>query len=193
MAWQAHSLVLVSIIVGLAITDLIGDFHRLIRARAKVRWDPLALAWAVIALMLIVNFWSGVYLGLTAIAQATNGGTLLLALAPPVLLYMLCACALPERVPPEGLDLRESYWRERRYFFGLLTAYLCLTVAQAIVAYDAPLLNPLDLLRYLLIALVVPLLWSRHVAYHWFVAAFTFLLLLVRLATQDFTRPPAGT
>ena len=42
---------LVSIIIGLGIADLLVNLHRLIHARKEVKWDPLPLGWAAIALV----------------------------------------------------------------------------------------------------------------------------------------------
>jgi hypothetical protein len=42
---------LVSIILGLAVAELLLNLHRLIDARKRVNWDPLPLLWAVIVLL----------------------------------------------------------------------------------------------------------------------------------------------
>ena len=34
---------LFSVLIGLAIADVAASFHRLMRARPRVRWDPLTL------------------------------------------------------------------------------------------------------------------------------------------------------
>ena len=54
-----HSVALISVIVGLGLTNLLGNLNRLIHARRKVRWDVLQLLWALIALFLVDNYWWG--------------------------------------------------------------------------------------------------------------------------------------
>ena len=36
-----HSLTLISIIIGLGLTEMFGNLHRLIRNRSRVTWDWL--------------------------------------------------------------------------------------------------------------------------------------------------------
>jgi hypothetical protein len=47
VSFTEHGIVLVSIVVGLGLTDLLGNFRRLVHARERVRWDGLPLAWAL--------------------------------------------------------------------------------------------------------------------------------------------------
>jgi hypothetical protein len=44
-------LTLISIVVGLGLTELLLNFHRLVRERRNVSWDPLPLAWALLLLV----------------------------------------------------------------------------------------------------------------------------------------------
>ena len=53
MSLTEHLIVFVSIIVGLGLTDLLADLHRLIRVRRRVRWHAIPLLWAVVALLLV--------------------------------------------------------------------------------------------------------------------------------------------
>ena len=41
-----HSLTLISIIVGIGLTEMLGNLHRLIRNRRRVTWDWLPVTWA---------------------------------------------------------------------------------------------------------------------------------------------------
>ena len=50
-----HLLVLVSIIVGLAITELLTGVRQLVRARKRVRLHWLPLAWAGFAMLGLVQ------------------------------------------------------------------------------------------------------------------------------------------
>ena len=50
---------LVSIVVGLGLTELLSSFYRLIRDRRHIAWDPLPLAWALIIAVALTNFWWG--------------------------------------------------------------------------------------------------------------------------------------
>jgi len=43
---REHSITLVSVIVGLGLTELLGNLNRLVRSRRDVRWHALPLIWA---------------------------------------------------------------------------------------------------------------------------------------------------
>ena len=53
----AHSVTLISIIVGLGLTELLLNLHRLIHARHRVQWDLLPLLWTATVLLLLLNYW----------------------------------------------------------------------------------------------------------------------------------------
>ena len=53
-------LTLVSIVVGLGLTELLLTFYQLFRARRRVEWDVLPLAWAALLLIVVVNYWWGI-------------------------------------------------------------------------------------------------------------------------------------
>lgn len=127
MSQSEHSIVFVSIMVGLGITELLANLHRLIRDRARVTRDSLPIAWAFVAFLLVVNYWWGVYLGVAGITGVASAGAFLVYLVVPMVLYLICAAALPAGVPDAGLDLRLAHERERRYFFALLIVYLVAT------------------------------------------------------------------
>ena len=63
----SHSITLIAIIVGLGLTEMFGNLHRLIRNRSRVTWDWLPVVWAATLLILVVNYWWSLYLGVSGI------------------------------------------------------------------------------------------------------------------------------
>lgn len=185
MSFTEHAIVLVSIIVGLGLTDLLGSFRRLVHARERVRWDGLPLAWALVSLLLVVNYWWGLYLGATGIYEVQTAGAFVASMALPLLLYLVCSSALPEAVPEAGLDLGEAYLRQRRFFFGLVLAYYAVVSIHTHVAADSWTWTPLDTMRSVFMAMIAPLLLVRARWYHWLVVSAATGLLLVRLFMQE--------
>ncbi len=53
---REHSLALISVVVGLGLTSLLGGFSRLMHRRREVRWNALPLAWALVVLLLVNNY-----------------------------------------------------------------------------------------------------------------------------------------
>lgn len=123
--------VLLSIVLGLGITQLLQGFGRLMSARSRVRPYWPSLTWAVALLFAHVqNWWSMFALrGRTQWSFADFA----LVLSNPVLLYLLAALALPERLDGEGgeVDLEQHYYSHARWFFALLMLLLVFSVLKA--------------------------------------------------------------
>lgn len=182
---REHSITLVSVIVGLGLTELLANLNRLIRSRRDVRWYALPLLWAVVCLILVVNLWWGIYLGAIGIATPSNAGAFLLYLVVPVLLYLVCAAALPEVRNGGAFDLRASYYASSRYFSALLCAYVAATMLQAYLAVRHLQWDLVTaVLRVGILAVLLPLVWVRRPWYHWFAALFMLVVLSMRMMTQ---------
>jgi hypothetical protein len=182
---REHSITLVSVIVGLGLTELLANLNRLIRSRRDVRWYALPLLWAAVCLILVVNLWWGIYLGAIGIATPSNAGAFLLYLVVPVLLYLVCAAALPEVRDAGPFDLRASYYASARYFSALLFAYVASTMLQGYLARGSVEWTPLTLaLRLGMLAVLLPLTWVRRPGYHWFAALLMLVVLSMRMMTQ---------
>jgi hypothetical protein len=110
--------VLVSIVIGLAVTDILVSLHRLLRAGPRVRWDWAAPAAALLALTTLLFIWWSFYQPPEEVTAMRLGGFLPI-MAALVLLFLMAGAALPDEVPPEGIDLRTYYERNGRYFWGL--------------------------------------------------------------------------
>jgi hypothetical protein len=125
--------VLVSIVLGLALAELGSSFHRLMRARQRVRWDWMSLALAFVMLLETVQFW-----WLSQAWYAHSTGLRLIDFLPRLclllLIYLLAAAVLPDEVPEEGVDLRAFYVETSRYFWSLillLTLFIMIFVVPA--------------------------------------------------------------
>lgn len=115
---REHSIALISVVVGLGLADLLSNLNRIIRARRQVRWDPLPLLWSFIALLLVNNYWWGLYQGSVVATAASSAATFLVGLSLPIMLYLICAAVLPGTRMSEASDMRATYLAESRYFFA---------------------------------------------------------------------------
>jgi hypothetical protein len=123
--------VLLSIILGLGLTQLLTAGGRLIRHRERIRVDWLPLLWAVVLLIIYVQVWWSMF-GLRYVRVWTFL-TFLAVLAQTATLYMMAAVALPEEIDATGLDLARYYQRHRQWFFGFLLATLVISVVKDVV------------------------------------------------------------
>lgn len=140
MSQLEYLTVLVSIIVGLGVTDLAKSVRDLLHPDQPVRWHWLPLIWALVAILMVVGAWWGLYRFLQAEVW-TQPVAFLLILFSTLCLYLLCAFALPELDgPPETdnpdqIDLETFYFSpaHRRSFFGISILYWFLLNASAFV------------------------------------------------------------
>lgn len=158
MSQLEYLIALVSMIVALAIADLLGSIRELVRPRRAVEWHWLPIAWTTIVLMLLVQFW---WVSFAALQGPVFGQALafLPYLMTVLVLYLACAFALPdpdcrpecapekqpnrrtsmEQTParPAGaLDMRAFYFSQthRRWFFGALLVLTVLGVLLSILS-----------------------------------------------------------
>lgn len=119
------ALVLVSIVLGVAITFELEHFSKVLRSK-NVRWHWAQPIFAVFVLLAILAFWWGA-------VSMTNGpdardamtlGEFLPLMVMMVLLALLAAASFPDHIPDEGLDLAQYYQDNRVYQWSLFLAYL---------------------------------------------------------------------
>ena len=94
---------LVSIILGLAVAELLLNLHRLIDARKRVNWDPLPLLWAVIVLLWLFNHWWAVATNLDRSQNARVVGNFVLLAIDPIILFRYERL----RARPDSLSCRQ--------------------------------------------------------------------------------------
>ena len=112
--------VLVSIIVGLSLTHVLGGVGRIIGnpGRAKVYW--VHLVWSLYVFVYVVAFWWWEF-QLSAVEVWTVQLYLFLVLYA-TLLYLLCVILYPREFPSE---FREYFHLRRKWFFSLwIVVYL---------------------------------------------------------------------
>lgn len=113
----SYLFVLISIILGLAIEQVLQAYRSMALARERVRWHWLSIAWSAILLLLIVQDWWASF-GLVG-REDWSFAAFAALLLQTILLYMVTALVLPD-MPVEGrLDLEEHYYRQRPVFFGI--------------------------------------------------------------------------
>lgn len=114
--------VIISIILGLSVTQLLQGIGQIINARDRVRIYWPSIGWAVLLLIVDAQAW-WVMFGY----RTKHDWTFLqfaVVLFETIMLYLLAALALPT-VPDEGeVDLHSNYFRHARWFFGSLVVVL---------------------------------------------------------------------
>lgn len=121
MSGGDYILGLLTIITGLAISDMIVSLHGLLVNRRHVAWDWVPLVAASSVLLLIIGTWRISYL---AFQNATKGPPIwvfVMILVQNIGLYLAARAAIPDRVSVgEPLDLRGHYESVGRYLWSAL-------------------------------------------------------------------------
>ena len=128
-----YLLPLISVLVGLAVADLATSLHRLLQARRRVQWDWLPLLAAILAVLAVLDLWWG-FFGFRDLDE-WKFARFLPIFVQLVVLFLLCASALPDEVPSDGLDLRAFYRSNGSYFWFLYATYVGAILAQRGVGY----------------------------------------------------------
>jgi hypothetical protein len=151
--------VLISIVLGLAIANVLGRIATVITARARYNfyWPPLA--WAVWLFFVAVQHWWAQW-GVRHTAT-WSFGTYWLQLLVPVDLFLLSSLVLPERSENGIVDLGDWYFDNRRWFFGIMFFLPTLSIADEIArsGHMSSVLNLIFLLAFdavILVAFAVP-------------------------------------
>jgi hypothetical protein len=123
--------VLISLILGLAITQVLKGFRGLMQSRARIVGYWPAVLWAILIMVIAVQSWWSMY-GLRHY-QPWTFVAFSAVLAQTVVLYLLAALVLPDFFGEAPVDLREHYYGHRNWFFALLVLLIVASIGKQLV------------------------------------------------------------
>lgn len=152
--------VMASIILGMAMVDLLASANRLVRAGAAVRWDWAVPVSAVFVVLTLLQVWWSQY---RPTQDGMTIGQFLPLFLELIILYLLAAAALPDELSAGTLDLRAYYDQNGSCFWSLYTAAVAwpLLTDAASAATSAPALmrflvdRPIDLVVLVVFASLI--------------------------------------
>jgi len=167
--------VLISLILGLAITQVLKGFRGLMQARTRLRsyWPPVL--WAVLVMVISVQSWWAMF----GLRNHTDWTFLQFSvvLAQTIVLYLQAALVLPDFFGDAPVDLREHYYGQQHWFFVLLTLLIVISLAKQLII-DGVLSDPVDLGFHALFAAAgISGAVIRNPRYHEFLAVFAALAI----------------
>lgn len=123
--------VLLSVILGLAIQQVLQGYRALALARHSVRWYWPTIAWTVSILLMIAQHWWASF----DLASHANWSFAAFAaiLIQTVLIYLFAGLVLPDLAPGAGVDLKAHYYRERAAFFGVGLLTICWSIVRELI------------------------------------------------------------
>jgi hypothetical protein len=123
--------VLLSVILGLAVTQILQGFRGLLlsRTRIKVYWP--VIAWALFILLVCVQNWWSMF-GMRnrhdwAFLQFT------VVLLNTIFIYMIAGLVFPDLSGEKVVDLKQSFYAHRGWFFSLALGAIVVSVCKDLV------------------------------------------------------------
>ena len=166
MGQYEYFVILIVVLVGLAISDLIICLHKLLAAGRRVQWHWAAPAVALLSAVLVIGEFMSTWSSKTGTIRFSS---VLPSVGLFALLYLGAAAALPDEVPPEGINLETFYFSNRAHFWGVMTLFMA---AQTLLVAVNPLNQATTGFLFFvgqdsLVALVcASLVWIRHAWWH---------------------------
>jgi len=124
---------LLSIITGLALSDMGISLHRLLKRRSNVRWDWLTLAIAGYVAFVIVRFWYQVWSirGFPGVTGLFFFGGII---AENFVLFLVAASSLPDEddLSEKPVNLRAFQQRNSTYLWRLFLLFTLMWAAHGI-------------------------------------------------------------
>jgi hypothetical protein len=123
--------VLLSIILGLAATEILQGWRRLllVRERVVIYWP--VIAWSLLFLLIVTQVWWTMF-GMRARTDWTFG-QFAIVMFQTILVYMQAGLIFPDFSEEGGTDLKQHYYRQSRWLFSLLALTLVVSIAKDLI------------------------------------------------------------
>ncbi len=125
--------VLLSIIIGLAVTQILTGMRGLMLGRERVSGFWPTQMWAGVLLLVCTQTWWAMF-DLRARPQWDFSDFAIL-LAQTIALYLLTGLVYPDFSPERKVDLRAHYFAQRRHFFSLSLGSTALSLGRDLVLH----------------------------------------------------------
>ncbi len=155
--------VFVSILLALGVSDVLNSWGDQIRLRDKVTHYWLHTVWGILYLLMTIQAWWGMW----RLRHKTDWTFLdnLIQLFPYMLLALI-AYVLTPRLTDGQTDIREYYYKNAPWVFGLGAVFLFGLMINTRNALDTPLFDVSNLIRAVAILLLIALATWRNEMFH---------------------------
>ncbi len=123
--------VLISIILGLAIANLLTGATRLIQLRRRIDLHATTLCWMTMLFLANIQVWW------VAFERRDIGNwdffSFLLYLLIPIILFVLSTLVLPDMGDEDDINLQANFDQNRGWFFGLLMGVILVSLLEETV------------------------------------------------------------
>lgn len=168
-------MILVSVVIGLGLTEILTGGANLIRARDEVRFYWIHVAFQVGVFFALLQQWWELW-DMESLGEISFVAVLAV-LAPPIFLFLIANLLYPKQA--KRVDLEEYYFRQAPILWGLVIAgTLEGTFLQPLV-FDEPILHPTNISGIPMVALCLVLAVSKSRRVHSAIAPLIMLMVLL--------------
>ena len=147
-----HVVVVMSIVLGLSVTQLLKGLAQLYRTRNRVRPYWLHTAWVVFLIVFSLLLW-WLFWNYRSIEE-WSFFRFILYLSPMIVFYFLTSIVIPDPSDPVT-NYKEYYFSSRVGFFGTFALQVVLAHAAGVVVRGLPLLDSSDPFRLATVVLLL--------------------------------------
>jgi len=116
MTASEHVLILLSLIISLALAQVLSGLARLIQARG-VRWSALHAVWVFYTFLILIDYWISVWQ--LRLQDVWTIWQVFFWVALAVLHYLFAALVVPSRALDGGIDLGDFHERNRSRYLSI--------------------------------------------------------------------------
>ncbi len=174
-----HVVVVMSIVLGLSLTQLLKGLAQLYRTRNRVRPYWLHTAWVVLLVFFSLVLW-WLFWNYRSI-EDWSFFRFVLYLSPMIVFYFLTSIVIPDPSDPVT-SYEEYYFSTRLVVFGTFAVQIVLAHGAGVVVRGLPLLDPADPLRLAMVVLLLIAMRSASARVHAVVLTL-FVIALVAFIT----------
>ena len=168
-------MVLVSVVIGLGLTEILSGAANLLRARETVRFHWFHILFQLgVFFALLQQWWE--FWDMQGMGQISYFAVLAI-LAPPVFLFLIANLLYPS--DPEGADLEEYYYRQAPLLWGLVIAGTVLGTFVQPLIFGEPVFHPANLSGIPMIAICLFLAVSKNRRAHLVLGPVIILMVLL--------------
>jgi hypothetical protein len=169
--------VLISVVLGLAVAQILQGFRGLLLSRSRTRIYWPVVAWALLPLLVCFQNWWSMF-GMRNRHNWTfqQFGMVLLQ---TIFIYMVAGLVFPDFFGEQVVDLKENFYSHRGWFFFLGFAVIAASIGKNFVI-NGQLLHPVDLGFHAVfgVALLTGAL-TKNESYHKALVLFTSALFIL--------------
>jgi hypothetical protein len=173
--------VIVSVIIGLGLTRVLQGVGGLLEARDRVRvyWVHLVFTGIIFLSHLLFwwLFWS------SRQVETWSFFPFLFLLLQPIILYLLAGLCFPDLSDTGSIDFRTFYYRNHRWFFGLLALLMVLISLRDILFRSVPWVSQANAVKAGVLLIAVIGVMSRSPRIHAILALLAAIAMVIALFT----------